>query len=57
METLINTQEETTLQEQDMLKVQSRIEEHIVKSKSTIENTGSETCILFMANNFRHLNF
>ena len=57
METIINTQEENTLQVQDILKVQPKIIEHTIKSKCTTENTGSETCILFMSNNFRHLEY
>jgi len=57
METIINTQEEITLQEQDMLKVQPKTIEHIIMSKCSKENTGQETCILFMSNNFRHLDY
>ena len=57
METIIDTQEETTLQEQEILNDNLKTREHIIKSKCTTENTGSETCILFMSNNFRHLEY
>ncbi len=57
METIINTTEETNLEVQDNFKIQPEIIEHTLKSKCSKENTGQETCILFMANNFRHLNY
>ena len=57
METIINTTEETNLEVQDNLKIQPEIIEHTLKSKCSIENTGQETCILFMANNFRYLDY
>lgn len=57
METINNISVETTLQVQENLKAQPEIKEQIIKNKCNTENTGSETCILFMANNFRHLDF
>ena len=57
METIINKTEETNLEVQDNFKIKPEIIEHTLKSKCSKENTGQETCILFMANNFRHLNY
>ena len=57
METIISIPEEITLQVQENLKVQPEIKERTIKSKCSKENTGQETCILFMSNNFRHLDY
>lgn len=57
METITICQNEVALNANETVNNQQKVEEPKVIITNNNVQSGSETCILFMSNNFRHLNY